>query len=78
MSTDFDGVQLLILVGYLAGEYIFPLRPNYSIDGASILPLIRVCELWILEEPIQPQKTIALACARTDLIRLCLALIVQP
>ena len=68
----------IFIVGILLGQLILNLRTDYSIEGARILHLVNRCELWILTKPFYQEKTIALACPRTDLIRLYPLPVVQP
>ena len=68
----------IFILGILLGQLLLNIRVDYSIEGTRILPLAMRCELWILEKPFYSEKTIALACPRTDLIRLYPLPVVQP
>jgi len=61
------GIAIVIV---LTGVILSTAKTNYTLDGARILPLIGKCEVWILEEPVQPEVTYALACPKIDLIKL--------
>lgn len=54
-------LAFVVVLVVLTGIILSTIKTNYSIEGARILPLIGRCELWILEEPLQPEQTIALA-----------------
>ena len=61
---------LLAFFIVVSGILLSTIKTDYSIEGARILSVPFRCELWILEKPLQPKQTIALACPSVDLIRL--------
>ena len=68
----------LTLFIVLSGIALSTIYTDYSIKGALIKRLPARCELWMLEKPIQPEQTIALACPGIDLFRLWPLPDVQP
>lgn len=71
---------LIILVFLLVIVYagVIRLNINKTLEGLIDIELIAGCNLWIISPPLQPMKTVVLACPGRDAIRLWPLPIVDP
>ena len=61
---------LIAFIAVLTGIILSSVKTDYSIEGARVLPIIAGCELWTIDEPIQTEISIAVACPGVDLVRI--------
>jgi hypothetical protein len=68
-----DGVIVMLLVGLLTTYQMVGLlasRTYQLTEDTRAIQLVADCELWDIVPPLQPTRTVVLACPHTDGIRL--------